>query len=169
MPCKESKTQVRPRDSKVNGARIAANQLHLPLVRFKLVNRQVESVSSASKSKIPGQPRWRRSLRSRNGKPRCLNRHRAASPLRVANQRNNRWRHSAVRKLPGPMLLRAHATPAPLRCPASAAPLANNARPVPEIIALRVEQVFSVEGSSEVVVGGGGGGRSGGGGGGRRR
>ena len=38
------------------GLGIAANQHHLPLVIFKLVNRQVESVSSARRPKGPGQP-----------------------------------------------------------------------------------------------------------------
>ena len=135
MLCKESKTRVRPRDSKVNGVRKAANLLNLALVIVKPAERQAERVFSVRKPKDPGQPRWKSGLKPRSDKPGCLIRQRAASPLRVANELSNKRRHNAVRKVVGPMLLRAHAAPAPLRTSASEAPLASNARPTPEILA----------------------------------
>ena len=90
MLCKESKTQVRLHDSKVNGALIAANLLNLALVIFKPAERQAERVFSVRKPKGPGQPRRRSGLKPRSGKPVCLIRQRAASPLRVANALSNK-------------------------------------------------------------------------------
>jgi len=52
------------------------------------------------------------------------------------------------------MLLRAHAIPAPPKTPASAAPSASNARPMPEILALRVAVGFQVVVGSAEAVGG---------------
>jgi hypothetical protein len=55
MRYKESKTQVRHQVSRAGGVRKAANQQFLPLVIFKLVSRQVESVfSSVRRPKDPG-------------------------------------------------------------------------------------------------------------------
>ena len=90
MLFKASKPQGRPRDSRAKGARIAANQHLLPLVRFKLVNRQAESVFSVRKLKSPDSLRWRRSLRWRSGKPRYLNRQSAVKRLQAANAISNR-------------------------------------------------------------------------------
>ena len=122
MLCKESKTQAGLQDSKVNEALIAANLLNLALVIFKPAERQAERVFSVRRPKDPGQPLWRSGLKPRSDKPGCLIRQRAASPLRVVNELSNKRRHSAVRKLPDPMLLKAHVIPAPPRCPASAGP-----------------------------------------------
>jgi hypothetical protein len=72
MLCKVSKIQVRPLDSKVNEARIAANPLNLLLVIFKPVNRLAESVPSARRPKRLGSLRRRGSHRSRSGKLKCL-------------------------------------------------------------------------------------------------
>ena len=133
MLCKVSKIQVRPLDSKVNEARIAANPLNQLLVIFKPVNRLAESVPSARRPKGLGSLRRRGSHRSRSGKLKCLNKESAVRPLQVANELSNRGRHNTVRRRPDPMLLKAHATPALPRCPASEVPLASNARPTPEI------------------------------------
>ena len=137
MLSKESKTPVRPRVSRAGGVRKAANQRRLPLVIFKRVSRQAESVSRDRRPKGPGSPQWRGSRRWRSGKPRCLNRQIAAKPMRAVNEPSNRGRYNAVRKRPSPMLLRAHAIPAPPKTSASAAPLASNARSAPEIRALQ--------------------------------
>jgi hypothetical protein len=107
-------------------------------VRFKLVNRQAESVFSALRPKGLGQPRWRRSLRWRSGELRCHKKQSNAKPFKVASELNNMSIHNVERKLPSPMLLKAHATPVLPRCPASAAPLVSNARPTLEICALPV-------------------------------
>jgi len=90
MLFKASKPQGRPRASRAKGARIAENQHLLPRVRFKLVNRQVESVSSARRPKGLGRTRWRRSLRSRSGKHRYLNRQGEVKRLQAANAISNR-------------------------------------------------------------------------------
>ena len=152
MRYKESKTRVRHRVSRAGGVRKAANQQLLPLVIFKLVSQQVESIFSVRKPKGSGSPPWIGSLRWRSGKPRYLRKQSATRPLRIANDPNNRGKPNAGRKLPGPMLLKAHVIPALPKTPASAAPFASNARPTPEIGSLPGEVGLQVVGNSEVVV-----------------
>ena len=81
MLCKASKTRVRHREWKAREGRKAAKQLHPPLVIFKRVNRQAQSVSSARRLKGPASPPRKGSLRPRSGKPRCQNKQGAARPL----------------------------------------------------------------------------------------